>query len=45
VVEVFLGLLQGDRTSYLQQDPTWKPTLEQAQDFTMADLLRFTDVA
>ncbi len=36
VAEVFIGLLQGDRGFYLQQNPTWTPTL--GQDFSMADL-------
>ena len=37
---------QGDSMSYLQQDPDWKPTLGQDQDFKMADdLLRFAGVA
>ena len=27
VVEVFVGLLQGDRTSYLSHDPDWEPFL------------------
>jgi hypothetical protein len=31
--------------SYLQQDPNWKPTLGQAQNFKMANLLRFAGVA
>jgi hypothetical protein len=43
VAEVFIGLLQGDRTSYLRQEPGWKPTL--GQDFKVADLLRFAGVA
>ena len=45
VAEVFIGLLRGDPTSYLQQDPNWTPTLGQNQDFEMADLLRFAGVA
>jgi hypothetical protein len=46
VAEVFIGILQGDPMSYLQQDPNWKPTLPgQNQDFRMADLLRFAGVA
>jgi len=45
VAEVFIGLLQGDSTSYLQQDPNWKPILGQDQDFEVADLLRFAGVA
>ena len=47
VAEVFIGLLQGDKMSYLNQDPDWKPTLPTsggAQDFKMADLLRFAGV-
>jgi hypothetical protein len=43
VAEVFIGLLKGDPSSYLQQDPVWTPTL--GQDFSMADLLRFAGVA
>jgi hypothetical protein len=43
VAEVFIGLLQGDRASYLQQNPNWTPIL--GQDFSMADLLRFAGVA
>jgi hypothetical protein len=45
VAEVFIGLLQGDSTSYLRQNPNWKPTLGQGQDFKMADLLKFSGVA
>ncbi len=45
VAEVFIGLLQGDRMSYLRQDPDWTPTLGQNQDFKVADLLRFAGVA
>ncbi len=45
VAEVFIGLLEGDRVSYLQQDPDWTPTLGPDQDFRMADLLRFAGVA
>jgi hypothetical protein len=45
VAEVFIGLLQGDPTSYLSQNPNWKPTLGQGQDFKMADLLKFSGVA
>jgi hypothetical protein len=38
-----VGLLDGDRQSYLSQKPGWKPTLPAATDgdFTMADLVRF----
>ena len=51
VTEVFVGLLQGDRTSYLSQDPDWEPFLptidasKQHEDFRMVDLLRFAGVA
>jgi hypothetical protein len=45
VAELFIGLLQGDPTSYLRQNPNWKPTLGQSQDFKMADLLKFSGVA
>jgi hypothetical protein len=51
VAEVFIGLLQGDRSSYLAQDPDWEPTLptlnpnRRHEDFTMVDLLHFAGVA
>ena len=45
VAEVFLGLLEGDRMSYLQQDPDWTPTLGPDHNFRMADLLRFAGIA
>lgn len=51
VAEVLIGLLQGDRTSYLAQDPDWQPflpTIDPARrhdDFLMIDLLRFAGVA
>ena len=45
VAEVFIGILQRDSISYLQQDPNWKPTLGQDQDFKITDLLRFAGVA
>lgn len=43
VAEVFVGLVHGDRTSYLWRQANWKPTLPAATPgtFTMADLLRF----
>ncbi len=46
VGEVFVGLLQGDKMSYLSQEPDWKPTLPSAAsgDFKLADLLRFAGV-
>jgi hypothetical protein len=44
VGEVFLGLLEGDPTSYLKQDPDWTPTLTSNNDFTMVDLLTMAGV-
>ena len=44
VGEVFLGVLQGDPSSYLRQDPTWTPTLAGNGAFTMTDLLRLAGV-
>lgn len=43
VAEVFVGLVQGDKQSFMNQ-PGWKPGLPSAAkgDFTMTDLLRFT---
>lgn len=49
VAEVFIGLLQGDKQSYLSQDPDWRPTLpttdasRKGNGFTMVDLLTFAD--
>lgn len=51
VAEVFVGLLQGDRSSYLSQDPDWEPFLptidasRTGEDFGMVDLLRYAGVA
>ena len=51
VAEIFIDLLQGDKTSYLAQDPDWQPSLPcidsalSGDDFRMADLLRFAGVA
>jgi hypothetical protein len=44
VAEVFIGLLEGDRHSYLRQDPEWQPTLGNNGKFTMVDLLKFAGV-
>jgi hypothetical protein len=43
VAEVFLGLLEKDQSSYLRNQPDWRPFLDAATagDFTMPDLLRF----
>jgi hypothetical protein len=40
VAEVIIGLIAGDRLSYLRQDPDWTPTYGTGNDFTVADLLR-----
>jgi hypothetical protein len=39
VAEVILGLIEGDRQSYLRQDPGWTPTYGQAGSFRTSDLL------
>jgi Animal haem peroxidase len=44
VAEVMLGVLQGDSTSYLSQDPDWTPMLGVGGNFKMVDLLRFAGV-
>ena len=44
VAEVLLGLLLGDRQSYLRAAPNWKPFLGSNQQFGMADLLRIAEV-
>ena len=49
VTEVFVGLLEGDNTSFLSQNPFWKPTLpcwepyRYKKDFTIADLTRLAE--
>jgi hypothetical protein len=47
VAEVLVGLLKGDPSSFLRQEPAWKPDLPAATagQFTMVDLLRFAGVA
>ena len=41
VAEVLVGLLEGDRSSFLSVEPTWRPTeLGTDCDFTMADLVK-----
>ena len=45
VAEVFIGALQGDRMSYLRQDPDWTPTLGTGNTFEMTDLLKLAGVA
>jgi hypothetical protein len=44
VAEVIIGLLKGDRTSYLRQDPDWQPTYGQNGTFHMTHLLRTAGV-
>ena len=44
VAEVFIGILEGDRMSYLRQDPDWKPTLGEGGKFSIVDLLKFAKV-
>jgi hypothetical protein len=41
VAEVLIGLLAGDPLSYLNVQPTWKPTLPAANpgSFTLSDLV------
>ena len=47
VAEVLVGLLKGDPSSFLRQEPGWKPELPSTKKgtFTMPDLLRFAGVA
>jgi hypothetical protein len=44
VAEVILGLIQGDRQSYLSQDPDWTPTYGTGDNFGMVDLLSVAGV-
>ncbi|MEJ7722655.1 MAG: hypothetical protein WKF58_20510 [Ilumatobacteraceae bacterium] len=44
VAEVLVGLISGDRQSYLRQDPDWTPTYGTSSDFTAVDLLRAAGV-
>lgn len=43
LAEVFIGLVAGDKTSYLSAGPSWKPTLpaKTPGSFLMTDLLKF----
>ena len=49
VTEVFVGLLEGDKQSYLRQEPDWLPSLPtvepdlQGSAFSMIDLLALAD--
>ena len=42
--EVMIGLLEGDSTSYLRQEPDWTPELGSNGRFTVVDLLKFAGV-
>ena len=47
VTEVFMGLLEGDPTSYIAQDPSWTPMLPSKLGpgtFQVTDLLNFAGV-
>jgi len=41
IAEVFVGLLEGDSSSFLSRNRNWKPTLTSTDNFTMVDLLKF----
>ena len=45
VAEVLIGLLQGDENSYLSKNPDWVPSLGKNGKFSIADLLKFANVA
>ena len=46
VAEVLVGLLEGDPSSYLGREPSWRPgELGTGRDFTMAELVTFTQAA
>jgi hypothetical protein len=45
VAEVLVGLLLGDRLSFIRRDPKWRPTLGTDRDFGMEDLLNVAGVA
>ena len=45
VAEVLIGLLEGDRLSFVQANPKWKPSLGRTPgEFTMVDLLEVAGV-
>ncbi|MBK8567194.1 MAG: hypothetical protein IPN76_28685 [Saprospiraceae bacterium] len=56
VAEVIIGLIQGDKTSFLNQDPNWRPMkknkegiitkidIDKGESFNMADLLEMAGV-
>ena len=39
-----IGLIHGDRQSYLRQDPDWTPTYGTGGSFGIVDLLKAADV-
>ena len=43
LVEVFIGLLEGDSDTFLVQNKNWKPTLSKTGNFTMVDMLNYVD--
>ena len=45
VAEVILGLIKGDRQSYLRQEPDWTPTYGSNESFTSVDLFKADVVA
>jgi Animal haem peroxidase len=44
VAEVIIGLIKGDRQSYLRQEPDWTPTYGSNESFTPVDLFNAADV-
>jgi hypothetical protein len=44
VAEVLVGLLLGDRLSFIRRDPRWRPTLGTYRDFGIEDLLNVAGV-
>ncbi|MDP1818016.1 MAG: hypothetical protein Q8K92_26425, partial [Leadbetterella sp.] len=47
IAEVIIGLIQGDKTSFLNQDPNWVPMDKDDKpklDFSMVDLLKVADI-
>ena len=41
VAETFVGLLAGDSSSYLNQDPLWQPSLAEGGEFGLRELVAF----
>ena len=44
VAEVIIGLINGDRDSFLRQDRRWRPTYGENDEFTTVDLLKAAGV-